>query len=130
MAISGREGLRSEGPQEGVQINPLTTPNHPQGHGHLSMPIEKGPEWDNVTLVQHEGTDGLKQGKNKCLHNVSMCFMEVAGASGYTSCKFLAVGWPSVQQLRTLGWLLMRMRGGEEEVSSSRRVGLQAKRRT
>eukprot|EP00983_Pelagomonas_calceolata_P113613 1160003-Pelagomonas_calceolata.AAC.10 len=36
--------------------------------------------------------------------------MEVPCASGYTSCKFLAVGWPSVQQLRTLGWLLMRMR--------------------
>eukprot|EP00983_Pelagomonas_calceolata_P127800 1161446-Pelagomonas_calceolata.AAC.1 len=27
------------------------------------MPIEKGPEWDYVTLVQHEGTDGVKQGK-------------------------------------------------------------------
>eukprot|EP00983_Pelagomonas_calceolata_P020922 657664-Pelagomonas_calceolata.AAC.1 len=30
------------------------------------MPIEKGPEWDYITLVQHEGMDGVKQGKNKC----------------------------------------------------------------
>eukprot|EP00983_Pelagomonas_calceolata_P043935 1139091-Pelagomonas_calceolata.AAC.7 len=29
------------------------------------MPIEKGSERDYVTLVQHEGTDGMKQGKNK-----------------------------------------------------------------
>eukprot|EP00983_Pelagomonas_calceolata_P134045 1162020-Pelagomonas_calceolata.AAC.22 len=38
--------------------------------------------------------------------------MEMPHASGYTSCKFLAVGWPSVQQLRTLGCMLMRMRLG------------------
>eukprot|EP00983_Pelagomonas_calceolata_P005156 167403-Pelagomonas_calceolata.AAC.2 len=31
--------------------------------------------------------------------------MEVLRASGYTSCKFLDVGWPSVQQLRTLKWV-------------------------
>eukprot|EP00983_Pelagomonas_calceolata_P074938 1152782-Pelagomonas_calceolata.AAC.2 len=30
------------------------------------MPREKGPEWNHVTLVQHEGTDGVKQWKNKC----------------------------------------------------------------
>eukprot|EP00983_Pelagomonas_calceolata_P040304 1137557-Pelagomonas_calceolata.AAC.5 len=30
------------------------------------MPREKGPEWEYVTLVQPEGTDGEKQGKNKC----------------------------------------------------------------
>eukprot|EP00983_Pelagomonas_calceolata_P036792 1134534-Pelagomonas_calceolata.AAC.1 len=30
------------------------------------MPREKGPEWGYVTLEQHEGTDGVKQVKNKC----------------------------------------------------------------
>eukprot|EP00983_Pelagomonas_calceolata_P088682 1157229-Pelagomonas_calceolata.AAC.8 len=97
------------------------------------MPIEKGPEWEYVTSVHHEGTDGAKQGKNKCY--VSMCFMEVPCASGYTSCKFLALGWPSVKQLRTLGWLLMRMRmrrGGSRRRGPAvmGRVGFQAKRST
>eukprot|EP00983_Pelagomonas_calceolata_P083676 1156210-Pelagomonas_calceolata.AAC.1 len=31
------------------------------------MTIEKGPECDYVSLVQHEGTDGVKQRKNNCL---------------------------------------------------------------
>eukprot|EP00983_Pelagomonas_calceolata_P005670 186658-Pelagomonas_calceolata.AAC.1 len=66
--------------------------------------------------------------------------MEVPCASGYTSCKFLAMGWPSIQQLRTFGWLLMRMRRGRRRGGSRRRnpailtrmgrVGLQAKRST
>eukprot|EP00983_Pelagomonas_calceolata_P003399 110969-Pelagomonas_calceolata.AAC.2 len=30
------------------------------------MPTEKGLEWGHVTLVHHGGTDGVKQGKNKC----------------------------------------------------------------
>eukprot|EP00983_Pelagomonas_calceolata_P076045 1153256-Pelagomonas_calceolata.AAC.3 len=30
------------------------------------MPRKKGPEWDYVTLVEPEDTDGVKQGKNKC----------------------------------------------------------------
>eukprot|EP00983_Pelagomonas_calceolata_P060856 1146556-Pelagomonas_calceolata.AAC.1 len=30
------------------------------------MPREQGPEWENVALVQPEGTDGVKQVKNKC----------------------------------------------------------------
>eukprot|EP00983_Pelagomonas_calceolata_P027732 871099-Pelagomonas_calceolata.AAC.4 len=46
--------------------------------------------------------------------------MEVPRASGYTSCKFLSAGWPSVQQLRTLGWLLTRMRRGRRGGSSRR----------
>eukprot|EP00983_Pelagomonas_calceolata_P027790 872398-Pelagomonas_calceolata.AAC.1 len=48
--------------------------------------------------------------------------MEVPHASGYTSCKFLALGWPIVQQLRTLGWmLLLRMRMGRRRGGSRRR---------
>eukprot|EP00983_Pelagomonas_calceolata_P047511 1140685-Pelagomonas_calceolata.AAC.10 len=111
----------------------------PPGHKHLTMPREKGPEWDYVTLDQPEGTDGVKQGMNKCklCARVNMCFMELPRASGYTSCKILAVGWPSVQQLRTLGWMLMRMRRGRRRGSSRRRgpavmgrAGPQAKRST
>eukprot|EP00983_Pelagomonas_calceolata_P114585 1160110-Pelagomonas_calceolata.AAC.4 len=30
------------------------------------MPREKGLKWDYVTLAQHEGTDGVKQWKDKC----------------------------------------------------------------
>eukprot|EP00983_Pelagomonas_calceolata_P010849 350528-Pelagomonas_calceolata.AAC.1 len=66
--------------------------------------------------------------------------MEVPRASGYTSCKFLAVGLPSVEQLRTLGWLSMRMRRGRRRGGIRRsppavltimgRVALQAKRST
>eukprot|EP00983_Pelagomonas_calceolata_P084110 1156297-Pelagomonas_calceolata.AAC.5 len=54
--------------------------------------------------------------------------MEVPRASGCTSCKFLAVGWPSVK-LRALGWLVMRMRGGSRRRRGPAvmgRVGLQA----
>eukprot|EP00983_Pelagomonas_calceolata_P077301 1153805-Pelagomonas_calceolata.AAC.4 len=74
------------------------------------MPIEKGSERDYVTLVQHEGTDGVKQGKNKCfaLEHV------FHGGAARNRLHFLQVpgcGWPSVQQLRTLGGL-MRMRRG------------------
>eukprot|EP00983_Pelagomonas_calceolata_P118760 1160534-Pelagomonas_calceolata.AAC.29 len=101
------------------------------------MPREKGPERDYVTLVQHEGTDGVKQWKNKCkLCELLHVFHEVPCASGYTFCKFVAVGWPSVQQLRTLYRLLMRMRRGRRRggrrrrspavLTSTGRVGLQA----
>eukprot|EP00983_Pelagomonas_calceolata_P073802 1152277-Pelagomonas_calceolata.AAC.3 len=48
------------------------------------MPRQKGLEWDCVTMVQPEGTDIHQCGE----------------ASGIT-CKPLAVGWSSVQQLRT-----------------------------
>eukprot|EP00983_Pelagomonas_calceolata_P122046 1160868-Pelagomonas_calceolata.AAC.1 len=103
------------------------------------MPTEKGPEWDYVKLVEHEGTDGVKQWKNKSSYvSCCMCFMVVPRASGYTSCELRDVGWPSVLQQRTLGWLLMRMRRGRRRGGSRRRspavltsvgrVGLQAKR--
>eukprot|EP00983_Pelagomonas_calceolata_P068280 1149853-Pelagomonas_calceolata.AAC.4 len=46
--------------------------------------------------------------------------MEVPHKSGYASCKFLAVGCPSVQQ-RTLGKMLMRMRMGRRRGGSRRR---------
>eukprot|EP00983_Pelagomonas_calceolata_P042592 1138562-Pelagomonas_calceolata.AAC.4 len=44
-------------------MNPPTTP---QGHKYLKVPTEKGSERNYVTLAQHEGTDGVKQGKNNC----------------------------------------------------------------
>eukprot|EP00983_Pelagomonas_calceolata_P021685 679392-Pelagomonas_calceolata.AAC.1 len=56
------------------------------------MPREKGPERDYVTLVQPEGTDGVK------CKLCEQCFMEVPRASGCTSCKPLAVGCPSVAE--------------------------------
>eukprot|EP00983_Pelagomonas_calceolata_P071114 1151075-Pelagomonas_calceolata.AAC.4 len=83
------------------------------------MEIEKVPEWDYVThMVQHEGTDGMKQG----LH-----FLQVPGR-GLAKCNV---------QLRTIGWPLMRMRRGRRRGVSRKtgpavmgRVGLHAKRRT
>eukprot|EP00983_Pelagomonas_calceolata_P118660 1160528-Pelagomonas_calceolata.AAC.5 len=60
--ILERELLDGRGSEEGVP----TTPHPPLGHKYLTMPREKGPEWDYVTFVQPEGTDGVKQGKNKC----------------------------------------------------------------
>eukprot|EP00983_Pelagomonas_calceolata_P127958 1161466-Pelagomonas_calceolata.AAC.12 len=100
------------------------------------MPREKGPEWDYVTLVQHEGTDGVKQWKNKrqlceLLHvfhggamRIRLHFLQVPGC-----------GVPSVQQLRTLGMRRGRRRGGSRKrspavLTSTGRVGLQAKKST
>ena len=67
----------------------------PKPHKHLIMPKEKGPEWDYVTPVQPEGTDGAKQSKNKCklcehvyhggAWRIRQHLLQVAG-SGVASC--------------------------------------------
>eukprot|EP00983_Pelagomonas_calceolata_P022914 720428-Pelagomonas_calceolata.AAC.5 len=54
-------GLGWEGHQEGVPTTPQPPPNHPHSHKHLTVPREKGPGWDYVTLVQHEGTDEARE---------------------------------------------------------------------
>eukprot|EP00983_Pelagomonas_calceolata_P001959 65939-Pelagomonas_calceolata.AAC.7 len=81
-------------------------------------------------MIQHEGTYGVKQGKNKCKlceHVFHAWCLEVPHASGYTSCKFPAVGWPNEDKEG-------EEEGGQQEEGSRsdgdpRRVGLQAKRR-
>eukprot|EP00983_Pelagomonas_calceolata_P116426 1160302-Pelagomonas_calceolata.AAC.5 len=42
-------------------------PNYPPKaiNEELTMPNEKGPEWNYITLVQPNGTDGVRQVKNR-----------------------------------------------------------------
>eukprot|EP00983_Pelagomonas_calceolata_P036959 1136133-Pelagomonas_calceolata.AAC.1 len=108
----------------------LPTPNHPQGHKHLTMQIEKGPEWDYVTLVQHESTDGVKQGKNKrfalehVFHGgaarIRLHFLQVPGC-GVAKCKAAEDTWVAMMRMR---------RGRRRGPAVMGRVGFQVKRRT
>eukprot|EP00983_Pelagomonas_calceolata_P073939 1152332-Pelagomonas_calceolata.AAC.15 len=103
--ILGREGLGWEGTQEKVP----TTPQPPPGQNHLTLPREKGPEWDYVTLVQPEGTDEVKQGKNKCklcehvFHGgahamrIRLHFVQVPGC-GVAKCPAAEDTWVAVDE--------------------------------
>eukprot|EP00983_Pelagomonas_calceolata_P002915 96194-Pelagomonas_calceolata.AAC.2 len=54
------------------------------------MPRGKGPEWDYVTLVQPDGTDGVKQVKNEC----KLCEHVVYGGATCIRLRFLQFpGW-------------------------------------
>eukprot|EP00983_Pelagomonas_calceolata_P067085 1149345-Pelagomonas_calceolata.AAC.7 len=80
------------------------------------MPIEKGTECDYITLVQPEGTDGVKQGKNKC----KLCEYVFHGGTMRIRLHFLQVPVCRVAKYTAakdtwVAILLTRMRRGRRE---------------
>eukprot|EP00983_Pelagomonas_calceolata_P122376 1160902-Pelagomonas_calceolata.AAC.5 len=83
------------------------------------MPREKGPEWEYVTLVQPKGTDGVKQGKNKCklcehvshggATRIRPHFLQVPGC-GVAKCTAAEDTWVAVDEDEE---------GGQQEEGSS-----------
>eukprot|EP00983_Pelagomonas_calceolata_P043940 1139092-Pelagomonas_calceolata.AAC.5 len=105
-AIFGREVLGGRGSRKESQL-PI---NHPHGHKHLTVPREKGPEWDYVPLVQHEGTDEARE--EHCMQAMSHVGEHVfhRGAM-HIRLHFLQVPGCGVANCTAFEdtWLLMRM---------------------